>query len=52
MSVNVSEKYEDFLDILDAAAKAGECRYAIYDFKYTLPNQETTIKSKLMFFLW
>ncbi|CAZ84875.1 unnamed protein product [Tuber melanosporum] len=41
------EQYEEFIDALPAT----QCRYAIYDFTYDLPNGEGT-RNKIVFFAW
>jgi len=41
--------YQDFVDHLSAAAKSGECRFAVYDVDFKFNDQP---KNKLIFVAW
>jgi len=42
--------YDEFLQDMQAARSAGECRYAVYDAEYTTSNGQH--RNKLVFILW
>jgi len=42
--------YDDFVEELKEAESACQCRYAVFDAEYTLPNSHK--RTKLLFYLW